>query len=84
MKKRADGRWRKTKTIDGIRVAFYSTAETEKQAIKDIENQMLAYSAKMYNRKHNFKILADKMLELQSQSISYNTILLQLPCIKYF
>lgn len=74
MKKRKDGRWLKVKTIDGIRVPFYSKAETERQANKDIESQMIAYSSKMHNEKHNFKILAEKMLEFQSQSISYNTM----------
>ena len=36
MKRRADGRWQKKKVIDGKTVFFFSTAETEKQAIKDI------------------------------------------------
>lgn len=73
MKRRSDGRWLKVKTIDGKKVSFYSTAETEKQANKDIENQMIAYSAKRHEETHNFKILADKMLEFQSLSITYNT-----------
>ena len=74
MKKRADGRWAKKKNIDGNIVYFYSTADTEKQAIRDIENQMLAYSAKLHNNKHSFKILAEKMIELQSESVGYKTV----------
>lgn len=74
MKKRADGRWLKVKTIDGVRVSFYSTAKTEKQALKDIEAQMLAYSENNRERKHKFKILAENALDLQSQGIAYNTI----------
>ena len=74
MKQRKDGRWCKVKTIDGIKVFFYSTEKTEKQAIKDIENQMIEYKARRHKETHNFKILAEKMLELQSLSISYNTI----------
>ena len=83
MKRRPDGRWQKTKTIDGNKVFFYSLAQTEKQAIKDIENQMLQYQKKEYNLKHNFKILADKMLEHQSSGIQYNTIQTYKNSIKY-
>ncbi len=74
MKQRKDGRWCKVKTIDGIKVFFYSTEKTEKQAIKDIENQMIEYKARRHKETHNFKILAEKMLEFQSNSIGYKTI----------
>lgn len=74
MKRRADGRWVKVKKINGKSVSFYSTAETEKKASKDIEAQMVAYSSKQYEDMHNFKILADKMLEFQSQGIGHYTI----------
>lgn len=47
MKKRADGRYLKVKTIDGKRVFFYSAEVTEKKALKDIENQMLKYKMDM-------------------------------------
>ena len=73
MKKRKDGRWQKVKTINGEKVSFYSTADTEKQAIKEIEQKMLEYSKNRHNAKHNFKALADKMLDLQSLTISHNT-----------
>ncbi len=73
MKRRADGRWVKVKTFDGNRISFYSTAETEKKALKDIENQMIAYSQKLNFSSHNFKILANKMLEFQNLSVTYNT-----------
>lgn len=46
MKQRKDGRWLKQITIDGKRIAFYSTADTEKKAIKDIEKQLLAFREK--------------------------------------
>ena len=74
MKKRADGRWVKVKKINGKSVSFYSTADTERKALKDIESQMVAYSLKQYEDIHNFKILAKKMLEFQSQSIGYKSI----------
>ena len=74
MKKRADGRWQKKKVIDGKTVFFFSTAETEKQAIKDFENQMLAYSKANHKSSHNFKLLAEKALDQQAQTITYNTL----------
>lgn len=73
MKRRSDGRWQKVKTIDGQKVFFFSRAENEKQAVKDIETQMLAYSTKKRIAKHNFKAIADKMLEFHSDSIGYKT-----------
>lgn len=83
MKRRPDGRWQKIKTINGKKVAFYSTADTEKKAIKDIENQMLAYSQKQEYNKHNFKALADQMLEHQSENITYNTLQSYTYSLKY-
>lgn len=74
MKRRPDGRWVKVKKINGKSISFYSTADTEKKALKDIEAQMLAYSANQYNNRHNFKSLAEKMLDFQSQSIGYKSI----------
>ena len=44
MKKRADGRWLKQKRINGETINFYSKEKTEKAALRDIENQMIAYS----------------------------------------
>ena len=83
MKRRPDGRWQKIKTINGKKVAFYSTADTEKKAIKDIENQMLAYSQKEEYNKHNFKALADQMIEHQSENITYNTLQSYTYSLKY-
>lgn len=83
MKRRADGRWVKKKTINGESVFFYSSAETEKQAIKDIENQMIEHKAKKHIETHNFKSLADKMLDLQSLSVSYNTMQSYTHSLKY-
>ena len=42
--KRKDGRYMKTKTINGIKVFFYSTETKERKAQMDIEKQMLEYS----------------------------------------
>lgn len=42
--RRNDGRWCKTKTINGKKMYFYSTEPTEKKAVRDIENQMIEYT----------------------------------------
>lgn len=73
MKQRTDGRWQKVKTIDGKKVFFYSTAKTEKQAIKDIENQMLEFRNETHYSKFNFKCIADKAIALQANGIQNNT-----------
>ena len=73
MKKRADGRWRKTKTINGKRIPFYSSETTERKAMQDIENQMLAYTEKLYRESHNFKILAEKALDFKEKSVGFYT-----------
>ena len=73
MKQRKDGRWAKKKIIDGQPVYFYSSAKTEKQAIKDIENQMLNYQKESHYNKYNFKCLADKAIALQSNGVQNNT-----------
>lgn len=73
MKRRKDGRYIKLKTIEGKRVAFYSSEASERAAIKDIENQMINYTTKKNHEKHNFKCLADKMLEFKKNTITHNT-----------
>ena len=42
--KRKDGRFMKTKTINGKKISFYSSEPTERKAERDIERQMLEYS----------------------------------------
>lgn len=74
MKKRADGRWAKKKVIGGKSVWFYSTKATEKQAVKDIENQMIEYQQKLEFDTHNFKALADQAIERQSFGIGHSTL----------
>ena len=49
--KRADGRWCKSKTINGKKVYFYSNEQTEKKALRDIENQMITYTGEMQKGK---------------------------------
>ena len=71
--RRQDGRAVKTKYIDGKKVFFYSSEKSDRAAIRDIENQMINYVRKKDYEKHNFKCLAEKMLEFKKNSISYNT-----------
>ena len=58
MKKRADGRWQKKKVINGKAKVFYSTAATERAAIRDIENQMIEYREQL-QKSDTFKYIAD-------------------------
>ena len=44
--KRKDGRFLKTKTINGKKMFLYSSEPTEKRAEKDITKQMIEYAAK--------------------------------------
>ena len=73
MKRRKDGRFVKIKFIDGERVPFYSSAPTEKQAIKEIDNKMLAYAAEKHKKKHNFKCLTEKLLDFHGDTVGYKT-----------
>lgn len=74
MKRRSDGRWLRVKTINGKKVSFYSTANTEKQAIKDIESQMLAYSSKAHKDRHNFKVLAENAIAQKELTTGFKNI----------
>ena len=71
--RRKDGRWCKTKTINGERIFFYSTEPTERKAIKDIENQMIEYSGKIQRGKL-FKEVADEWEREHYEKIQYQTI----------
>ena len=66
MKKRKDGRWVKSFTVENKRVYFYSTADTEAQAERDIQKQLLKYQDNLHYSKHNFKVLGELMLEERS------------------
>lgn len=60
MKQRADGRWCKKVTLpSGKTKFFYSSADTEKKAIKEIENQLLKYTEEKESGK-TFAEVADE------------------------
>lgn len=74
MKRRADGRWAKKKTIDGKLVCFYSTANTERQALSDIENQMIKYQKELYDSEHNFEALVLEAIELKENTTGFKNV----------
>ena len=72
MKKRADGRWVKTVTIDGKRKMFYSRAKTQKQAETDIAHQMTMYNIKEANGK-TFEEVAEEWSDKHFPSLEHYT-----------
>ena len=87
MKPRADGRWQKKITLpNGKPKLFYSSAPTEQKAIKDINKQILEFSLKEHQEKHNFKTLAERMIETKEKTVGgktlegYNLALKHLQC----
>lgn len=71
--RRKDGRWCKTKTINGERIFFYSTEPTERKAIKDIENQMIEYNGKIQRGKL-FKDVATEWEREHYEKIAHQTM----------
>lgn len=60
MKQRSDGRWVKKVTLpNGKQKYFYSTARTEREAVKDINSQLLSFSEKEEDL-HSFYSIAEK------------------------
>ena len=72
--KRKDGRWCKSKTINGTRIFFYSSESTERRAMKDIETQMIEYSGKIEKGKL-FKDVADEWEREHYKQVQYQTAL---------
>lgn len=72
MKQRKDGRWVKVKKINGENKSFYSSAKTEKAALKDIERQMIEYSQELARTK-SFREIAELWKEEHQAQISYKT-----------
>ena len=73
MKKRSDGRWQKSITLDGNKVYFYSRAKTEKGAERDITKQIVDYK-RIIKRGLLFRDVADSFESEYYQNLSYNTI----------
>ena len=72
MKKRKDGLYQKSVTINGKRVYFYSSAPNARQAEKDFNAQLLAYHEKEEKGKL-FKDVAEEWLDRHEKNIEYQT-----------
>lgn len=72
MKKRKDGRYQRLFTINGKRICFYSSEDTEKKAMRDIEKQMLRYKEKEECGKL-FEEVAEEWEEEHFRNIEYTT-----------
>ena len=74
MTRRKDGRWQHYVKIEGSSTPkyFYSSMENEDKAWKDIQNQMIEYKSKKHYETHNFKKIADIMIEKKQNTTSYN------------
>ena len=73
MKQRSDGRWEKVITIEGKRVHFYSTEQTEKKATSDINRQLLQYHDELHRVKHNFGAIVQCVLERKYDEVEEAT-----------
>lgn len=80
MKKRADGRWQKRITLpNGKSKLLYSTAATERQAIKDFNDQMLRM-AEEKEESYYFEKIAEKWMEEHFPKLQNNTLKQYKPC----
>ena len=66
--RRNDGRWCKTKTINGKKMYFYSAEPTEKKALRDIENQMIEYTGEVQKGKL-FKDVAEEWEKIKREDL---------------
>ena len=73
--KRKDGRWHKKIMLpDGKSKYFYSNETTERKAGIDINKQILNYQHTACIHKHNFKMIAQKMLDRKMDAVSFKTV----------
>lgn len=76
MKRRSDGRFVRTVTVDGKRKMFYSSEPTEKKAERDIMRQMVEFEAKQDEeaKGKTFEEVADEWEEEHYKTIQYQTM----------
>lgn len=72
MKRRKDGRWQKSIYVNGKRIYFYSSEESEKSANRDIQKQMVEYQKKS-ECGSTFAEIAEKWLNSYLKTIPYTT-----------
>jgi integrase len=73
MKQRKDGRWQKSVSIDGKKYYFYSTADTENGAIRDINRQIAEFHKEDRKETHNFLSIAEEVLEIKEKTTANQT-----------
>lgn len=82
MKRRPDGRWmRKLSLPDGTKKYFYSSESTEKKAIRDIEQQLLAFTEKK-TESSLFRSVSERWEKEHFPDIGYNTACKYARCLK--
>lgn len=82
MKRRADGRFQKRITLpNGKPKVLYSTAKTEREAVKDFNRQMLEIEKEQINSK-NFDRVAEEWGNERFPTLQNNTLKQYIPCKK--
>lgn len=81
MKRRSDGRWVRVVTVNGKRHSFYSSADTESKAEKDIRKQILAFEHEKEDAEL-FRSVAERWEVSAYDSIAHGTIKNYKPSVK--
>lgn len=72
MKRRKDGRWVKVVNYNGKSISFYSRAENEKKAEKEIQRKMLEYSEKEELGKTLIEV-SEEWYNIHTKNLAYST-----------
>lgn len=80
MKQRKDGRWERVVTVNGKRKTFYSDADTETKAEKDIRRQIFDYKEKAENG-ITFSEAADAWEREAYDDLSHGTVKVYKPSV---
>lgn len=87
MKRRKDGRWLKVVTVNGKKLYFYSTADTERKAENDIKKQLLEYKEEE-ERGKTFEEAAEEWSREHFENLENNSMKVYRPAtrcaVEYF
>lgn len=72
MKRRKDGRWVKVVNYNGKSISFYSRAENEKKAKRDILRQMVEYTEKEERGKTLLEV-SEEWYNIHTRNLAYST-----------
>lgn len=82
LKKRADGRWvKKVKLQDGTFKYFYSSAKSEREAVKDFNNQLQQVNSQQ-NDKRLFTYVSEEWSREHFPTLQHNTLKQYKPALK--